>query len=170
VLYDEAERATASLGTFQDITGWALFGAREERLAVLEATPGGPNLSLYSVEGARRLNIGVLAQGPVLGLLAPNGAAKAAFGITGDNAFLHLFGTREHGGAQLFATPDRTVLRFFDSNDRPRAVLGMLETENAPGLVFNDPTGMGRAFFMLAPNGPTIDLVDAGKKVLWRAP
>src|SRR6058998_1260327 len=70
VLYDEAERATASLGTFQDITGWALFGAREQRLAVLEATPGGPNLSLYSVEGARRLNIGVLAQGPVLGLLA----------------------------------------------------------------------------------------------------
>src|SRR2546427_666898 len=102
-------------------------------LAVLEATPGGPNLSLYSADGARRLNIGVLAQGPVLGLLAPNGAAKAAFGITGDNAFVHLFGTREHGGAQLFATPDRTVLRFFDSNDRPRAVLGMLETENAPG-------------------------------------
>jgi hypothetical protein len=90
--------------------------------------------------------------------------------MTGENAFLHLFGAKEHGGVQLYATPDRSTLRFFDAGDKPRAVLGMLEKENAPGLVFNDAAGTGRAFLMVSPSGPTIDLVDAGKKVVWRAP
>src|SRR5262245_59132337 len=62
VLYDEAERATAALGTFQDVSGWALYGPREQRLAALEVSPSGPNLSLYSLDGARRLNVGVLPQ------------------------------------------------------------------------------------------------------------
>jgi len=170
VLYDEAERATSALGTFQDVSGWALYGPREQRLAALEVSSSGPNLSMYSLDGARRLNVGVLAQGPSLGLLSANGQAKAALGMTGENAFLHLFGAKEHGGVQLYATADRSTLRFFDAGDKPRAVLGMLEKENSPGLVFNDASGTGRAFLMVSPNGASIDLVDASKKVVWHAP
>jgi hypothetical protein len=116
------------------------------------------------------MNLGVLGQGPTIGLLGASGEAKAALGMAGDSAFLHLFGAREHGGAQISATSDRAVLRFFDASDRTRAVVGILERENAPGLVFNDPSGTGRAFFMLSPSGPNIDFVDRDKRVVWHAP
>jgi hypothetical protein len=62
------------------------------------------------------------------------------------------------------------MLRFLDSEDKPRTVVGVLDKESSPGLVFNDAAGTARAILMLTPAGPSLNLVDKDKNVVWRAP
>jgi hypothetical protein len=169
--YDAAGKALLDIGVDDDGPGMVLFGAANQKAAVVSSTENGPILSLYSRTGARRLNISVMSQGPAIGLLGPKGEAKAAFGTTGaDNAYLQLFGSNERGGAQLYSAADRSMLRFLDSSDMPRTVVGILDKESSPGLVLNDSGGTSRAILMLTPAGPSLSLVDKEKNVAWRAP
>jgi len=169
VIYDEAESAVLSLGAEPEGAGLTLYDKASGKVAGLSTTESGPVLTLYS-RGEKRLNISVTSQGPAVGLVGRKGEAKAALGLTAqDDPFLHLFGAGERGGVQLVAAPDRTALRFFDSADRARAVLGILEKESAPGLVLNDDTGAARAILMLTGDGPGIDFFDRARNRTWSA-
>jgi hypothetical protein len=169
VFYDDAEKASLSLGAEPDGSGLTLYDQDSQKAAALNYSSNGPVLTLFAA-GAKRLNLSVTSQGPAVGLLGKNREAKAALGLTADdNPFLHLFGAGERGGAQLVAAPDRTVLRFFDSSDKARAVLGILEKESAPGLVLNDSAGSARAIVMLTTEGPGIDFFDKDKVRIWSA-
>jgi hypothetical protein len=172
VFYDAEGARQVSIGVGADGPGLVIMGPRDERSAVLAQTAAGPALSMHAASGARRLNLSVTRQGPTVGLLTESGEAKGAFGMMGnDGVFLQLFGAREAGGAQLFAASQAATLRFLDSSNRARAVLGILADVNAPGLVFNDPNGTLRASMILNQNGPGIALFDGGGKApVWRAP
>jgi hypothetical protein len=172
IFYDESGGPLVSVGGEEDGPGLTIWGAKRRKLAVFSDTGNGPVLSLLDGSGRKRLNLSMLGgQGPTLGILGPTGQAKAALGMMGsDNAFLHLFGAGEHGGAQFSATKDSAVVRFFDANDKPRAVLGLLEKENAPGLALNDLSGASRVLLMLTQGGPSLDFLDQNRGVTWRAP
>ncbi len=170
VFYDEMERAAMSLGVEEDGPGVTLSPGGQTSL-VLNAGEGGPVMSMYSRSGPKRLNLSVTAQGPAIGLLGTAGEARAAFGASGaDNTYLHLFAGKEHGGVQLSAGTDRAVVRMFDTQDRTRAVLGMLEKENTPGLVLNDAGGTSRVRLLLSPKGQGLEFLGSDKSVVWRAP
>ncbi len=170
LFYDEMERASVSIGVEEDGPGLTLYDPAGRQSMVLSAAANGPVLSMFSRSGVKRLNMSVAAQGPVIGLLGTAGEARAAFGASGsDNTFLHLFSDKEHGGVQLSAGADRAVVRIFDGADKPRAVLGMLEKENTPGLVLNDGAGAARVMLLLFPRGPGLEF-RSDKDVVWRAP
>lgn len=171
VFYDTGGARQVSIGLGADGPGLVIMGPRDEKSAVLAQTPAGPALSLHAADGAPRLNLSVTRQGPTVGLLTEAGEAKGAFGMMGnEGVFLQLFGAREAGGAQLFAGAAGATLRFLDTSDRARAVLGILADVNAPGLVFNDPNGTLRASFLLSRSGPGIALFDGSNAPVWRAP
>jgi hypothetical protein len=168
---DEAGMSTIELGVDDDGPGLVLFGAGEKKTAAITSTANGPVVSLYSSSGVRRLNLSVLPQGPAIGLLGPAGEAKAAFGTTGrESVYLQLFGQNERGGAQMYATGNRAALRFLDSSDSARSVLGMMEGDGSPGLVLSGSDGASRAVLTVTPSGPTLDLIDKGKNLAWKAP
>jgi hypothetical protein len=169
VFYDSTDRAMLSVGLDAEGAGLVLYDDQIRKTAALSSTPTGPVLALFH-SGVKRLNLSVTTQGPALGLVGKNGDARAALGLTADdNAFLHLFGAGERGGAQLLASPDRTVLRFFDSADKARSVLGLLEKEGSPGFVLNDEAGVARAIMMLTSDGPNLELFDRNRNRIWFA-
>jgi hypothetical protein len=169
--YDDKERTLLSIGLLEDGPGLLLWNSEEKKVVSFSSTATGPMLNLSDENGARRLNLSVTNGGPAVGLLGATGEAKAALGLTpAGNPFLQLFGSLEHGGAQLLGAPDMAVLRFLDSADKPRAVFGMLEKENAPGITFNDANGATRAVLMLLPKGPGLDFLNEKKEVTWHAP
>jgi hypothetical protein len=168
--FDEQEQPTVSVGANEEGSGIILYGAGEKPQAALTMNENAPVLSMYAANGVKRLNLSVTPQGPAIGLLGSKGEAKGAFGVTADqNTYFQLFGRDEHGGVQMFSAADRAVLRFFDLNDRPRAVLGMLENEGA-GLTLNDKDGNARAILMQTAKGWGLDFLDPNKGIFWRAP
>jgi hypothetical protein len=170
VFYDETEKVSASVGIEEDGPGITLSPGAQQSM-VLSATQNGPVMSMFARNGVKRLNLSVAAQGPAIGLLGTGGEARAAFGASGpDNTYLHLFGAKEHGGVQLSSGSDRAVIRVFDSQDKPRAVLGLLEKENTPGLIFNDGGGVSRVRLLLSPRGPGLEFLAGDNNVVWHAP
>jgi hypothetical protein len=169
--YDDEDRVAVSVGVDEDGRGMVVYGPTEQRQASFILAESGPVLSLFGPNGMKRMNLSVTPQGgPAIGLLGPKGEAKSALGVTAkDEAFLQLFGRNEQGGVQLFAAPDRAVLRFFDISEKPRAVLGMLESEGA-GLTLNDSRGTARAILMQTAKGWGLDFLDENKGVIWHAP
>jgi hypothetical protein len=169
--YDDKEQTLLSIGLLEDGPGLIMLAADGKKLASFSSTATGPMLSLSGSNGAKRLNLSVVDGVPAIGMLGTEGDAKTALGLTADgNPFLQLFGSKEHGGTQLMAEPDMAVLRFLDSSDKPRAVFGMLETENAPGITLNDVNGATRAVLMLLPKGAGLDFLNEKKEVTWHAP
>jgi hypothetical protein len=169
--YDDKEQTLLSIGLLEEGPGFLVFSSDGKKIASLSSTATGPTLSLGDQNGVKRLNLSVVDGSPAVGLLGTEGDAKAALGLTPTgNPFVQLFGSSEHGGAQLLAAPDMAVLRFLDSADKPRAVFGILEKENAPGITFNDANGATRAVLMLLPKGAGLDFLDENKAVTWHAP
>jgi hypothetical protein len=169
VFYDETSNPTLSVGMESEGAGLTIYDRKSEKAAVLNFGANGPVLSLFN-DGAKRLNLSVTGQGPAVGLLGRKSEAKAAFGLTAeDNPFLHLFGPAERGGAQLLAAADRTVLRFFDADDKARAVLGIVDKDSAPGLVLNDASGNARSILMLTQEGPGMEFFDKNRARIWVA-
>jgi len=169
VVYDREGNAALSLGEDADGSGLVVYDSNSEKAASIVYGFSGTVLTLYE-EGKKRLNLSITSRGPAFGIVGRKGEAKAAMGLTDQgDPFLQLFGPAEHGGAQLLASPDRTALRFMDASERPRAVLGVLEKESAPGLVLNDGTGASRAVFMLTPEGPGLDFFDKNRTRIWSA-
>jgi hypothetical protein len=168
---DETGMSTIELGVDDEGPGLVLYGKGERKTAAIVSTESGPILSLYASSGVRRLNLSVLPQGPTIGLLGPGGEAKAAFGTTGkESVYLQLFGEKERGGAQIYATGNRAALRFLDSSDSPRSVLGTVEADGTPGLILSGPGGSARAALTVTPGGPTLELSDKEKNLAWRVP
>jgi len=169
--YDDKEQTLLSIGILEEGPGLLISSSEGKKVASLGSTFTGPMLSISDERGANRLNLSVVEDSPAVGLLGEAGDAKAALGLTPTgNPFLQLFGGSEHGGMQFLAAPDMAVLRFLDSADKPRAVFGMLEKENAPGITFNDADGATRAVLMLMPNGAGLDFLNENKEVIWHAP
>jgi hypothetical protein len=169
--FNDKEQALLSIGLLEEGPELLLLSSEGKKLASLSLTVTGPMLSLSDQTGVKRLNLSVVDGSPAVGILGTGGDAKAALGLTPTgNPFLQLFGSIEHGGAQLLAAPDMAVLRFLDSTDKPRAVFGMLEKENAPGITFNDANGATRAVLMLMPKGAGLDFLNENKEVTWHAP
>ncbi len=168
--FDDSERIVVSVGVDEDGRGMVVYGPNERRQASFVLADNGPVMSMFAPNGIKRLNMSVTPQGPAIGILGAKGEAKGACGITEtDETFLQLFGRDEKGGVQLFTAPDRAVLRFFDLAERPRAVLGMLESEGA-GLTLNDANGSARAILMQTAKGWGLDFLDERKGVIWHAP
>jgi len=169
--YDDKEQTLLSIGLLEDGPGLVVLTSDAKKVASFSATATGPMLSLSDQNGTKRLNISVIDGSPAVGLLGTKGDAKSALGLTQNgNPFIQLFGSNEHGGTQLLAAPDMTVLRFLDAADKPRAVFGMLEKENAPGITLNDANGATRAVLMLLPKGAGLDFLNENKVVAWHAP
>ncbi|MBP1608904.1 MAG: hypothetical protein H6Q04_1139 [Acidobacteria bacterium] len=169
--YDDKEQTLLSIGLLEEGPGLLVLKSDGKKIVSFSVTPTGPMMSFSDQNGAKRLNLSVVDGSPAVGLLGTEGDAKAALGLTpAGNPFVQLFGSSEHGGAQLLAAPDMAVLRFLDSADKPRAVFGMLEKENAPGITFNDADGATRAVLMLLPKGPGLDFLNENKVVTWHAP
>jgi hypothetical protein len=171
VFLDPAGRISMSFGMESEEPHIVIFGASAEKMVSITRSASGPRLALHDTGGAVRLNLSVGANGPAIGLLSKGGEARSTLGMTAnEDAFMHLFGAREHGGVQLLSAPDRSVIRFLDEGDMPRAVLGLLEKEGAPGLVLNQSDGTARAILMLSAQGAELGFLNNEKGVVWKAP